>query len=57
MFILDTTTTSALVGIFDTVKTFATGSLLPAIIGLVVLSIGIRLGIGAVKKYSRGLKG
>jgi hypothetical protein len=57
VFILDTTTTAALVAIFDTVKTFATTSLLPAIIGLVVLSIGIRLGIGAVKKYSRGLKG
>lgn len=54
---MDTTTATALTNAFVTVKTFATGSLLPAIIGLVVLAIGIRLGIGAVKKYSRGLKG
>lgn len=54
---MDTATTSAVTGIFTTVTNFATTSLLPAIIGLVVLSIGIRLGIGAVRKYSKGLKG
>jgi hypothetical protein len=34
-----------------------TTNLLPAIIALVVLGIAIKLGIGAVKKYSKGLKG
>ena len=44
-------------GIFGTVTTFITTNLLPAIIGLVVLSIAIKLGLGAVKKYARGAKG
>jgi hypothetical protein len=40
-------------GIFSTVTTFITTNLLPAIVGLVVLSISIRLGLKAVRKYAR----
>jgi len=40
-------------GIFTTVTTFITSNLLPAIVGLVVLSISIRLGIKAVRKFAK----
>jgi len=38
---------------FDTVKNFITNNLLPVMVGLVVLGIGIKLGIGAVQKYAK----
>jgi len=51
---LDSTTTAAVTsGVFGTVTTFITTNLLPAIIGLVVLSIAIKLGLGAVQKYAK----
>lgn len=42
-------------GIFASVTTFATGTLLPAVAGLVVLGISIRLAIKAVTKYGKRL--
>ena len=41
--------------IFATVTTFLTGSLLPAIVGLVVLGISVGIAIKAVKKYSKSV--
>jgi hypothetical protein len=38
--------------IFDNVKGWLTGSLLPAIAGLVILGISVRLAIKAVRKFS-----
>lgn len=40
---------------FSSVQTFVTGSLLPAVTGLIVLSISIALGIKAVRKFGKKL--
>lgn len=41
------------IAIFGTVTTFLTGQLLPAVAGLVVLGISVRLAIKAVRKFSK----
>jgi len=41
--------------LFATVTTFITGTLLPVVVGLVVLGISVRLGIKAVRKYSKSI--
>ena len=50
--IVSTPTAYSPLSIFDTVKDFLTGKLLPAIAGLVVLGISVRLAIKAVRKFS-----
>ena len=42
-------------GIVNQVQTFVTGSLLPVVTGLVVLSISISLGLKVVKKFGKKL--
>ena len=40
------------IALFTTVTTFLTGQLLPAVAGLIVLGISVRLAIKAVRKFS-----